>query len=80
MKEPFDAAKTKRSIKIDAIGVGVPVGAAEVFAEKATKAMQQKFKTKSVITERDLNLALAKELAKYNADLAYVYKNRDTII
>ena len=37
-------------------------------------------KGKKIITEKDLELALARELAKYNPDLAYVNKNRDTII
>ena len=62
MKESFDAAKTKKNIKIDAVGVGVPVGAAEIYDTES-----RSFKD-------------SKELAKYNADLAYVYKNRDTII
>lgn len=80
MKNSFDAKKIKKNIKIDAVGVGIPVGAAEVFATKATEAVYKNLKSKAIITEKDLNLALAKELAKYNADLAYVYRNRDTII
>jgi len=80
MKEPFNIAKVKRNIKIDAVGVGIPVGAAEVFAEKAAKSAQKSLKDKAVITERDLNFAISKELTKYNKDLAYVYRNRDTII
>ena len=80
MKELFDAKKIKKSIKIDAKGVGIPAGAAEIFADKAVQAAQKALKTKSIITEQDLTLAVSKELAKYNADLAYVYKNRDKII
>ena len=50
MKEPFNIAKVKRNIKIDAVGVGIPVGAAEVFAEKAAKSAQKSLKDKAVIT------------------------------
>lgn len=80
MKQLFNAAKIKKSIKIDAIGVGIPAGAAEVFADKAMQSARKSLKTKSIITEQDLTLAISKELTKYNADLAYVYKNRDKII
>ena len=80
MTSLINETKLKRSIKIDAVGLGIPVGAAELFADKAIKGATKTLKTKKLITEQDLNRALAKELTKYNPDLAYVYKNRDTII
>ena len=42
----------------------------------ATKSLS----SKTIVTDKDLVRAVHKELKKYNADLAYVYKNRDTII
>ena len=69
-----------RAIKIDAVGIGIPVGAAELFADKAIAGAHRALKSKSVITDRDLTRALTKELKKYHPDLAYVYQNRDTII
>lgn len=80
MTSLINETKLKRAIKIDAIGLDIPAGAAELFAEKAIKGAASTLKNKKLITEQDLNRALAKELKKYNPDLAYVYKNRDTII
>ena len=80
MTNTINEAKIKKSIKIDAVGLGIPVGAAELFADKALKAATKALKNKKLITEQDLNRTLAKEFKKYNPDLAYVYKNRDTII
>ncbi len=80
MKNQLDSTKIKRALKIDAIGLGIPTGAAEIFADKALDAALKKINQKKIVTEKDLNLALSRELKKYNPDLAYVYKNRDTII
>lgn len=74
------AKSIKKSIKIDARGLGIPSGAAEIFADKAIASASKSLRSKKIITDKDLNLALAKEFAKYSPDLAYVHKNRDTII
>ena len=76
----FNSSSIKKSIIIDAIGLGIPSGAAEVFADKAVRAAQKSLRSKKLITDHDLYIALAKELRKYNTDLAYVYQNHDTII
>lgn len=76
----FNPAKITRELKIDAKGVGIPSGAAEIFIKKALTATTKKLSLKTIITEDDLKRTLAKELKKYNKDLAYVYENRDTII
>ena len=80
MNTTFSPAQIKKDIKHNAIALGIPIGAAEIFATKAVSAAHKSLKSKSVITDHDLHLALSKELAKYNADLAYVYQNHDTII
>ncbi|MBR3056279.1 hypothetical protein IKG64_03230 [Candidatus Saccharibacteria bacterium] len=76
----FDEKKLKRDLKIDARGVGIPVGAAEDFVERVVKDAQKSFGHRQIITEADLKRAVVKELKKYNADFAYVYQNRDKII
>ncbi|MBR3256635.1 hypothetical protein IKG10_03170 [Candidatus Saccharibacteria bacterium] len=76
----LDTKAIIRELKIDAKAVGIPVGAAKVFIEKTVKDAVKSLSNKSIITDNDLNRAISKELKKYNADLAYVYKNRDTII
>ena len=78
--EEFDLDKITKSLKIDAKAIGIPSGAAEDFIQKSLKAATKKLSTKTIITEKDLQRALAKELKKYHQDLAYVYENRDTII
>ncbi|MBR3175965.1 hypothetical protein IKF26_01005 [Candidatus Saccharibacteria bacterium] len=76
----FDEKALTKELKIDAKAVGIPIGAAEVFIEKTVKAVKKSLKTKNTITNNDLKRLVAKELKKYNTDLAYVYKNRDKII
>lgn len=69
-----------RELKFHARGLGIPDGAAEVFIEKTITSLKKTFRSKSIITEDDLIRETAKELKKYSADLAYVYKNYDKII
>lgn len=76
----YNEAEIRRVLKIDAKAIGIPSGAAEVFIERTLKAAKQTLKNKKIITENDLERAIAKELKKYNADFAYVYENRDKII
>ena len=77
---PIDDKSIQKTLKIDARGIGIPAGAASIFIERAMKDARKSLKHKSLITEKDLTRALVKELKKYNADLAYVYKNRGRII
>ena len=76
----FDETEIIKDLKIDARAVGIPEGAAESFIERTLKDAKKSLKNRSVITEKDLNRVILKELKKYNADLAYVYENRDKII
>ena len=69
-----------KNLKIDARSVGIPAGAAAIFIAKSLKAAEKSLKSKKIITEKDLERAIARELKKYNADFAYVYENRDKII
>ena len=78
--ETFDSKTLAKNLKIDAKAVGIPTGAAEIFIDKSLKATEKSLKSKKIITEKDLERAIAKELKKYNADFAYVYENRDKII
>ena len=80
MNETFNEKKLIKTLKIDARAVGIPSGAAESFIEKTLSTVKKELKDKTIITNRDLERIVARELKKYNADLAYVYKNRDKII
>lgn len=76
----FDEKLLTSDLKTEARALGIPVGAANIFVEKAVSATRNKLKKKKIITKRDLERTVVAELKKYNADLAYVYQNRDKII
>ena len=78
--EIFDHKTITKNLKIDAKAIGIPSGSAEIFIEKSLNDAEKSLKNKKIITKKDLDLAIAKELKKYNPDLAYVFKNHDKII
>ena len=78
--ETLDETKLKRELMIDARALDIPIGAAEIFIDRAIKAGVKKLRRKSIITETDIKIAISAELSKYHKDFAYVYKNRDKII
>ena len=76
----LDESTIKRELKIHAKALRIPPGSAEIFINKALKDALRSLKSKKIITDRDLNRAIVKELKKYHKDFAYVYENRDKII
>lgn len=80
MTNYFNEKELTKSLKIDARALNIPIGAAEIFIEKTISAVKKQLKPKTIITNKDLDRIVIKELKKYNIDLAYVYKNRDKII
>lgn len=76
----LDTKAVIKELKIDAKSIGIPAGAAKIFIEKSVNDAVSNLSSKKLITDKDLTRAISKELKKYNADLAYVYKNRDTIL
>ena len=76
----LNLSSIKKELEIDARALNIPIGSTEVFIEQTLKTVAEKYKSQNIITEKDLKLAISKELAKYHKDLAYVYKNRDKII
>lgn len=76
----FDEKELKKELKIHAIAVGIPIGAAEIFINRTLDNVKKSLKNKQIITENDLERLVTKELKQYNKDLAYVYQNRDKII
>ena len=80
MNEKFDEKSLIKELKIDARALGIPSGAAEMFINKTIDQTKKALKTKNIITKKDLERIITKELKKYHKDLAYVYENRDKII
>ena len=69
----------RKNLLIDAKAVGIPIGSAEIFVDNTLKSVKSSLK-QTTITENQFKAVVHKELKKYNADFAYVYKNRDKII
>ncbi len=76
----FSEKELIRDLKLEAKAVGIPQGAAEDFVAKTIAAVSAKIAKRKVMTKIDMERIVAIELKKYNADLAYVYQNRDKII
>ena len=72
--------KIRGELEIDAKALDIPSGSAEVFIDRTLKVTFKKLQNRSIVTEKDLNDIIVKELSKYHKDFAYVYKNRDKII
>ncbi len=76
----FDEKTLKKQLEIDARALNIPPGSAEIFIKRTVSAVKSALKHKSIITDQDLTRLVSKELKKFHPDLAYVFKNRDTII
>lgn len=67
-------------LKAHAKALDIPPGSAEMFIDKSLSAAKKALKHRKISTQNDITRAVAKELNKYNTDLAYVYENYDKII
>ena len=76
----FSRKKLAKEIMQEARVLEIHSGAAEILAETVATSVEAWAKKRTMITQADLDRAVARELKKYNADLAYVYQNRGKII
>lgn len=72
--------KIHEDIKREAKVLGLHPGTAEIIADKVTEKVVTWGKKRSTVTEEDLNGKLAKEIKKFNEDLAYLFESKDKII
>ncbi len=72
--------KIHEDIKREAKVLGIHPGTAEIIADKVTEKVILWSKKRSMITEDDLNQKLAKEIKKFNEDLAYLFESKGKII
>lgn len=75
----FNKDSLIKEIETEAKCLGIPSGAAESFAKRAVESASKRLAKRKIITNLDLERMVGEELNKYNADLAYVYQNRDKI-
>ena len=76
----INANQLKNELLREARVVKVPMGTAEVVAEKVAEQVEEWARKRSAMTRADIDRQIAKEIAKYSKDLAYVYQNRGKII
>lgn len=76
----FSKAAIIKDIKTEARILKISAGSAEKYAEKVAEKVSAWAEKREKVTRDDLNRLIAKEIAKYNKDLAFMYKNRGKII
>ena len=79
-KTKFSRKKLTAEIMFEAKVLGRHMGATAIIAEKVADEVEDWAKKRAFITEEDITRVASKKLEKYDKDLAYIYKNRDTII
>ena len=72
--------KIHTTIKQEAKVLGLHAGNIEIIADKVTEKIMNWSKKRSMITEEDLNMRIAKEIKPFNEDLAFLFENRGKII
>lgn len=70
----------KQELKLHAKALSIPEGAIDSFIKEAIPAIKKSLKARTILTKLDVAKIVAKEIRKYNKDLAYVYENHDKII
>lgn len=76
----YSHSGVKQSVLRQAKGLRLPEGWAEQIAERVAKATDKWIADKEIVTEKDLEIFICKELKEVSPDIAFAYKNRDKII
>ncbi len=80
MREEVTKEKIRDDILREARVLKIQIGTAEIIADKVSEKVFGWSKKRSIITVDDLNHQIAKEVAKFNKDLAYLFESRGKII
>ena len=76
----FSVSELKEDLFREARALRIHGGFAEQIVEKVLKKVNAYRKTHPVVTKKDIDLLVYRELKKYHEDLAFIYKNRGKII
>lgn len=76
----FDRAQLKADLMKEAKVLGMAESTAETIVSQVVDKVSAWTEKRAAMTLDDLNRQVAKEMKKFNADLAYVYQNRGKII
>ena len=69
-----------KDILRNAKAANIPIGSAEIFANKTADHVEAWIKNRAQVTQADLDRIIAKKLSTYSKDLAFFYKNNGKII
>lgn len=78
--KPYSSAALKKQLLADAKSLNIPEKWAETIATKTVIHVDAWVKGRGAITEPDIARIAYEKLKQLNADLAYIYMNRDKII
>lgn len=79
-KVKFSRKKLVAEIMFEAKVLGRRPGATKIIAEKIADEVEEWAGERSFITEDDIAQVASEKMAKYDKDLAYIFKNRGKII
>ena len=75
----FSRKKLMKEIMREAKVLNLHMGAAEIMAGRVAANLAKKMEGRE-FTQHELDQKVARELKKYNPDLAYIYQHRGRII
>ena len=78
--QEFSEKALRADIMREGRAIGLPSGTVKPIAATVAEKVAGWVAGRAEVTEDDLTRVTARELGKFNRDLAYVYKNRDKII
>lgn len=76
----FSTLSLKRDIMREGRVLNRHVGAMELIAEKVSKEVEKWVLERGEVTKADIDRVTAARIRKYDADVAYLYRNRGKIV
>ncbi len=76
----FSRLKLKDDILREARVAKIPSGFAEKIADEVSHKIEKWLDNRPIVTKRSFDMAVVRELKKYNADLAYIFENHGKMI
>ena len=76
----FSPVVLRADILRESRALNISTGFAEQISESVAKKIESYLSAHPIVTDLELSSLIEKEIGKFNADLAYIYHNRDKII
>ena len=76
----FSKELVVKDILKQARALNIPQAAVEKYVDRVAEKVDGWVMARGKVTEDDINSIIAKEIKKYNRDIAFIYENRGKII